>query len=84
LPAQGLTPQHQAYRTIGIPETEAFLDGRISRQELEQRLINNTWSLARRQKAWFKRDSEVTWIDVAGRSTQQVVEEMLAVVEVQS
>ena len=84
LPAQGLTPQHQAHRTIGIPETEAFLDGQISRQELEEQLINNTWSLARRHIAWFKRDSEVTWIDVAGRSTQQVVEEMLAVVEVQS
>lgn len=76
LPAQGLTPQHQAHRTIGIPETEAFLDGQISREELEERLINNTWSLARRQTAWFKRDSGVTWIDVTDRSPQEVAKEI--------
>jgi len=76
LRAQGLTTQHQAYRTIGIPETEAFLNGQISRQELEERLINNTWSLARRQTAWFKRDSGVTWIGVTDRSPQQVAKEI--------
>ncbi|MCD6495124.1 tRNA (adenosine(37)-N6)-dimethylallyltransferase MiaA [Candidatus Bipolaricaulota bacterium] len=76
LRAQGLSPQHQAYRTIGIPETAAFLDGQISRQDLEERLINNTWSLARRQMAWFKRNSSVTWIDVTGRSPQEVAKEI--------
>ena len=76
LRAQGLNSQHQAHRTIGIPETEAFLDGEISRQELEERLIINTWGLARRQMAWFKRDSGVTWIDIAGRSPQEVAKEI--------
>jgi len=76
LRAHGLTEKHQAHRTIGIPETRAFLDGQISRQELEERLINNTWSLARRQMAWFKRDSGVTWIDVTGRSPQEVAKEI--------
>jgi len=76
LRAQGLTPQQQAYRTIGIPETAAFLDEQISREELEERLINNTWSLARRQTAWFKRDSGVTWIDVTDRSPQGVAKEI--------
>jgi len=76
LRAQGLSPQHQAYRTISIPETAAFLDGQISRQDLEERLINNTWSLARRQMAWFKRNSSVTWIDVTGRSAQEVAKEI--------
>lgn len=76
LRAQGLTEKHQAHRTIGIPETKAFLDGQISRQELEERLIINTWGLARRQMAWFKRDSDVTWIDVTDRSPQQVAKEI--------
>jgi tRNA dimethylallyltransferase len=73
LRAQGLNPQHQAHRTIGIPETEAFLDGKISRQELEERLIINTWGLARRQMAWFKRDSGVTWIDITNEDAVQSV-----------
>ena len=73
---QGLTPQHQAHRTIGIPETAAFLDGEISQKELEERLITNTWGLARRQTAWFKRDSGVTWIDATGRSPREVAKEI--------
>ena len=76
LRAQGLNPQHQAHRTIGIPETEAFLDGEISHKELEERLANSTWQLARRQMAWFKRDSNVTWIDITGRSPQEVAKEI--------
>ncbi len=78
LRARGLTAQHQAHRTIGIRETEAFLDGKISRQELDERLIINTWGLARRQMAWFKRDSGVTWVDVTGRSPQQVAADILS------
>ena len=81
LRARGLTARHQAHRTIGIPEAETFLDGEISRQELEERLIVNTWQLARRQMAWFKRDSAVTWIDVTGRSPREVAEDILSRVE---
>ncbi len=81
LRASGLTEDHQAHRTIGIPETEAFLDGKASRQELEERLIVNTWKLARRQMAWFKRDLDVTWIDITGRSPQEVAEDILSRVE---
>jgi len=81
LRASGLAEQHQAYRTIGIPEAEAFLAGGISRQELEERLIVNTWGLARRQMAWFKRDSGVTWIDVTGRSPQRVAGDILSSME---
>ena len=81
LRVSGLTENHQAHRTIGIPETEAFLDGKASRQELEERLIVNTWKLARRQMAWFKRDLDVTWIDITGRSPQEVAEDILSRVE---
>ena len=81
LRASGLTEDHQAHRTIGIPETEAFLDGKASRQGLEERLIVNTWKLARRQMAWFKRDLDVTWIDITGRSPQEVAEDILSRVE---
>ncbi len=79
LHANGLRKEHQAHRTIGIPETEAFLDGEISHKELEERLIVNTWGLARRQMAWFKRDSAVTWIDVTGRSPLEAAEDILCV-----
>lgn len=81
LGARGLAPEHQAHRTIGIPETEAFIKNDISYQELKEKLITNTWSLARRQMAWFKHDSEITWIDVTGKSTQEVATYILSVLE---
>lgn len=79
--AQGLEPKHQAYRTIGIPEAAAFLKGEITYQQLKEKLVTNTWSLARRQLAWFKHDSDITWIDVTGRSTQEVATYILSVME---
>ncbi len=79
--AQGLSSKHQAYRTIGIPETEAFLKHDITYQQLKERLTNNTWSLARRQMSWFKRDTGITWIDVTQRSTQEVVKCILSAME---
>ena len=68
----GPTPKHQAYRTIGIPETEAFLKNDITYKELKKMLTSNTWSLAKRQMAWFKRDLNITWIDVTGKLPGQV------------
>ena len=62
---------------VGIPEAVAYLEGQITLEGLKERLIVNTWGLARRQTAWFKRDSDVVWIDVTGRSPREVAEDIL-------
>ncbi len=69
LRGRGLTPRHQAYRTIGVRETFAYLEGELSYAELRARIMRNTWALARRQMAWFRRDDGVKWIDVTEKST---------------
>lgn len=73
---EGLHPDCQAYRTIGVRETFAYLDGEISRDELKERIIRNTWALARRQMAWFRNDPEVIWIDVTHRTAAEAAEEI--------
>ncbi|MCK4681896.1 tRNA (adenosine(37)-N6)-dimethylallyltransferase MiaA, partial [Candidatus Bipolaricaulota bacterium] len=65
---EGLHKDCQAYRTIGVRETFEYLDEEISREELREKIIRNTWALARRQAAWFRNDSEVTWVDVTDRT----------------
>ncbi|UCF10329.1 MAG: tRNA (adenosine(37)-N6)-dimethylallyltransferase MiaA [Candidatus Bipolaricaulota bacterium] len=70
----GLHPKMQAYRTIGVPEALACLDGRISSEEMEERIVRRTWTLARRQIAWFRRDESVCWIDVSGRAAKDLAE----------
>ncbi len=73
----GLGPGNQAYRTIGVRETFAHLDGKISREELQEQIVRKTWTLARRQMAWFRNDCDITWIDVTGRTPQRVAEEIV-------
>lgn len=75
---EGLNQDHQAYRTIGVREVVAFLDGEISRNQLREALITNTWALVRRQMAWFRNEKDVQWIDVTNRAPDAVAEEIVA------
>lgn len=72
----GLTEEDQAYRTIGIPEVLAYLDGECSEVEMVEAIVGQTWALARRQRAWFRRDPDVKWLDVTGRSVEDVAGEI--------
>ncbi len=72
LRARGLTPRHQAYRTIGVRETFGYLNGELSYEELRERIVRNTWTLVRRQMAWFRREQNIRWINVTDRNTQSV------------
>jgi len=72
LRAAGLTRSAQAYRTIGVRETFAFLDGEMTRSEMEEAIVRNTWSLVRRQMAWFRAEARVRWFDVTGQAPSDV------------
>ncbi len=75
---EGLNRGHQAYRTIGVREVFAFLDGEILRDQLREALVTNTWALARRQMAWFRNEKDVQWLDVTNRTPDAVAEEIVA------
>jgi tRNA dimethylallyltransferase len=68
----GLAKTAQAYRTIGVREAFAFLDGETTRSEMEEAIVRNTWSLVRRQTAWFRAEARVRWFDVTGRVPSDV------------
>lgn len=74
----GLTPDRQAYRSVGVPEACAYLDGAISQNEMLERIVRATWSLVRRQTAWFRAQPGVSWIDVTGRAPSDVAREIVA------
>lgn len=73
----GLTEAAQAYRTIGVPEVVAHLDGGLSGTELLDAIVAQTWSLVRRQTAWFRRDRDVTWLDVTKRTVDDLATEIV-------
>jgi tRNA dimethylallyltransferase len=68
----GLSEAAQAYRTIGIPEVVAHLEGRSTKAEMEEAIVRQTWSLARRQSAWFRRDRGIVWLDATGRTAEDL------------
>ena len=76
--ANGLSPECQAYRTIGVPETVRYLEGELDQEGLIEEMARATWALARRQSAWFRRDPSASPIDVTGRTAFEAAEEIRA------
>lgn len=74
---RGLAPEAQAYRTIGVPEVVAHVEGRTTQEEMVKAIVRQTWALARRQRAWFRRDRGVIWVDVTGRSAEDLAGEIV-------
>ncbi len=50
----GLHDSPTAWQVLGYKEIAAYLDGRVSRSELPERIITATWQFARRQNTWFR------------------------------
>ncbi len=40
-----------------------YLQGKITKQEMIEKLNTEIWHYAKRQKTWFKRDKNITWLD---------------------
>lgn len=41
----------------------AFLEGKITRDEMIAELEKEIWQYVRRQRTWFKRNDSIVWID---------------------
>ena len=62
LRARGLS-KWAPLQSVGYREVQEFLDGRISRKELEPLIVTSTMQLAKRQMTWFRRDPKTLWFD---------------------
>jgi len=52
-----------AFSGIGYKQVIEYLEGKINERELPQKIKFATHAYARRQITWFKRDSEIHWIE---------------------
>lgn len=76
-----LTPEMPAYRTIGYEELFEYLDGKISYDEAVRLIKKHTREYAKRQIIYFKRIPDVRWIDVTGKSLEEVLEAVRAILQ---
>ena len=59
-----LSYRHQnALQTVGYTELFSYLDGIISLEQAVELIKKNTKQYAKRQITWFKRDSEIRWVE---------------------
>lgn len=62
-----------ALNTVGYKEVVAYLDSRISHDEMVALIQRNSRRYAKRQMTWFRKESEIIWLE-AGR--ENLVEEI--------
>ncbi len=52
----------EALKGIGYREWELYFESNQSLEDTKQRIIKNTYLLAKRQKTWFKRNKSIHWL----------------------
>ena len=63
---QGYSPQTKGFEAIGYRYAASHLAGLMTLQEAVERTCADTRRYAKRQKTWFRKESDVFWIDSAG------------------
>jgi tRNA dimethylallyltransferase len=66
LEGEGLREGVTASRALGYAQVLAALDGRWDLDEAREHTVVATRRFARRQRAWFRRDPRVHWLDPQG------------------
>ncbi len=59
---QGLSWDSNSFQAIGYREVAEWVLGRISHEEARERIAAATRGLAKRQKTWFARESDMHWV----------------------
>lgn len=49
--------------SVGYKECQQVLRGELARSALPEKITEKTMQLAKKQRTWFQRDEEITWVD---------------------
>ncbi|MEE8408595.1 MAG: tRNA (adenosine(37)-N6)-dimethylallyltransferase MiaA [Myxococcota bacterium] len=60
----GVSPDARPMRAVGYREACEVVRGEASSDGLGDRIAQATWSYARRQRTWLRREPDVEWVDV--------------------
>ena len=66
LKGEGLTDNDVSMQGLGYKEILRALDGEYTIEEAREKIKEETRHFAKRQLTWFKREKNITWIDVSG------------------
>lgn len=72
----GLTAHSTAGRAIGYAQVLAMRAGELTEEEAREKTIIGTRRYVRRQRAWFRRDPRITWLDAQHHVVDQALDSL--------
>lgn len=60
------------YRYISL-----YLQEKISRKEMIEKLNNEIWHYAKRQRTWFRKDKKIKWFDSSKKTTEKKITNLI-------
>ncbi len=71
-PKQGLGLSWKRMEALGLEYRYGalYLQGKLTKPEMLAKLESEIWQYAKRQKAWFKRDRSIVWVDPRKNNTK--------------
>ncbi|MBQ8814324.1 MAG: tRNA (adenosine(37)-N6)-dimethylallyltransferase MiaA [Lachnospiraceae bacterium] len=77
LKEMGYTRDMVAMKGLGYKEVLDYFSGEITLEEAIYRVKRDSRHFAKRQLTWFRRERDVTWVDLDGRGEDDVLEDLL-------
>ncbi len=77
----GFVPNLQSLQTVGYREAIDCIRGRLTTDEMREKIKTNTRRYARRQLTWFRRWKQTAWLDQTGQSQKKLTETVLKMAE---
>jgi len=71
LKERGYTPKLKALKSVGYQELFGYLEGKIDLPGAIENIKLNTRHYAKRQLTWFKKDSQIIWMDGEDKGVTQ-------------
>lgn len=75
---EALTLSTTASKTLGLPQVQDYLKGRLTRSELVSAISLATRQYAKRQRTWLRREKWLTPVEVKAGETAREVAERIA------
>ena len=66
-----------AMQGLGYKETKIYLEGKITKEELVDKIKMETRRYAKRQLTWFRKNKETIWLD-AKKTTDENIEKIIS------
>jgi tRNA dimethylallyltransferase len=78
---KGYSPDLSAMKGLGYKQIAGYILGRYDLQTAIDLFKRDTRRFAKRQFTWFRADSRIRWVDVEGKSAEEVSAEVVCLLE---